>query len=224
MDIQNKIIDKNELTEDELNYFLNYVLNEVRSKLSLFKNRNLDTNDFLFMCDTAQSMLIRYFNNLNIKCKGVETQKAIDENVLGHSFVIASFNLINGEKKYIIDPTYIQFFDKEKCSADNFKLVDDIMVKTPYPGYFVTNNEIILNFLKDGYMEMNEENSKIYGDSFYKTKTGLVHFLNSNLEMSGKIYIKGFEKSDFKLTYTEEELESLNLSLKINNALKNNIK
>lgn len=212
-EIESKCFNKEVLTHEEIIDFLDYVIYEVRDKLSLFKGKNTYNYDFSFMCDTAQAMIVRYFEKMNINCKGVSTLKAIDENVLGHNFVIASFLTDDGNEDYIIDPTYIQFFDEDKCSKDNFKVINRILVKTPYPGYFVKDNQDILAFLKKGYMFLNDKNAKMYGDSFYKTKTGVVNVLNSDLSMPGQIYIKGFKKSDCEITYTEEELKKLNLAL-----------
>ena len=62
-------------------------------------------------------------------------------------------------------------------------------------------------------MELTEENAKIYGDLFYKTKTGNINYFNSKLEMSGGIYIKGFRNSDAHLTYTDNELLEMSLCL-----------
>lgn len=62
-------------------------------------------------------------------------------------------------------------------------------------------------------MELNEENSKIYGDSFYKTKTGIPIDVSKHLTMPGNVYIKGFFKGVGKLSHDEEKLRKQGLLL-----------
>ena len=216
--IERKCMDGDGLSPNELDYYLNYVVYQTRFLLSFKKNENINDYKFNFMCDTAQSIIARYFESLNIICRPVETQKAITSDILGHSFLIAEFN-VNGEfKKYIVDPTYNQFFDIDRCSESNFKVINGIVVKTPDLGYFALKEDedkqmIIKNLIKCGFMELTLENAKAYGDLFYKTKTGNINYLNAKLEMSGLVYIKSFEKSVGNLSYTSEELSEMGIAL-----------
>lgn len=217
-DIETKCLHNESLSEEEIYYFLNYVVYKTRFMLSSIKNKDIDNYSYDFMCDTAQSIIGRYFDKLNIDYKPVETQKAITSDVLGHSFLIADFVLNDEVKSFIIDPTFNQFFDIDKCKESEFKIINGVVIKTPYLGFFALKNDedsqsVIKDLLKFGYMELNEENAKIYGDLFYKTKTGKINFLNCNLEMPGSIYIKGFKKSLSYLTYTALELEEMEVSL-----------
>ena len=222
LDIINSIEEKcfkgESLSQNELDYYLNYVVYQTREILALNKNKELNDYSFDFMCDTAQSIIARYFDKLHISYKPVETGKAITNDILGHSFLLADFTVDDEFKTYILDPTYNQFFDVDKCSENNFKIINGIVVKTPDLGYFAlkeseNNQNVIKNLIRCGYMELTEENAKIYGDLFYKTKTGNINYFNSNLEMSGGIYIKGFRNSDAHLTYTDNELLEMSLCL-----------
>ena len=229
-DIESKCFNNDSLTQNELDYYLNYIVYQTRLLISQKKDKNANDYNFSFMCDTAQSMIARYFDKLNINYNPVQTQKAIATDVLGHSFLVADFLVAGEVKSYIIDPTYNQFFSVDKCMENNFKVINGMVLTTPDLGYFVlksdkTVQEKIKNFLASGYMELSLENAKIYGDLFYKTKKGNINYFNSNLEMSGSIYIKAFKKNFERLTYTSDDLEEFGLSLNpVYNFKKNSIK
>ena len=217
-DIENKCIHGDCLNFSEIDYFLNYVVYKTRSILSSMKKEDIMNYNYNFMCDTAQSIIARYFDEVNITYKPVETQKAITNDIIGHSFLIADF-LVSGKYiSYIIDPTYNQFFSVNKCGENNFKVVNGVVLKTPDLGYFALKSDeniqnVVKRLLRNGYILLNEENAKIYGDLFYKTKTGNINYFNSKLEMPGSIYIKGFRNSLAKLTYTLDDLQNMGISL-----------
>lgn len=222
-DIEEKCRKRESLSQSEIDYYLNYVIYQTRVLLSSKKNKDINDYKFNFMCDTAQSIIARYFDHLNISYKPVETGKAISDNILGHSFLMAYFDVDGEVKSYIIDPTFNQFFDIDKCMESNFKVVNGIVVKTPDLGYFAlkadeNSQNVIKNLIRCGYMELTRENAKIYGDLFYKTETGSINYFNSSLEMDGNVYIKAFKKSPFALTYTDKDLKEMGISL---NPLKN---
>lgn len=219
-DIESKCLEGESISQNEIDYFLNYVVYQTRTLISSKKSRDVNEYGFNFMCDTAQSIIARYFDQLNISYKPVETGKAITNDILGHSFLIVDFNVDGEVKSYIIDPTYNQFFDVNKCSESNFKVINGVVLKTPDLGYFaLKENEkiqsVIKKLIRFGYLELTEENAKVYGDLFYKTKTGNVNYFNSRLEMPGGIYIKGFKKSDAHLTYTYDDLLEMGFSLEL---------
>ena len=217
-DIESKCFNGDSLSQSEIEYYLNYVVYQIRNVLLLKKQKDFSHYNYNFMCDTAQSIIARYFEKLNITYRPVETQQAITSNILGHSFLTADFNVDGEVKSYIIDPTYNQFFDVNRCSENNFKVVNGVVVKTPDLGYFAlkeneNNQNVIKSLIRCGYMELTEDNAKIYGDLFYKTKAGNINYFNSKLEMTGEIYIKGFRNSSAHLSYSDEELSEMGISL-----------
>lgn len=214
--IEYKCQHKIPLSPNEVQYYLSYVCYQVRKKLADKKNQSIDNYAFLNQCDTAQAMIANYFNSLNIENMPVDTQKAITDEIIGHSFTIASFLVNDKNMFFIIDPTYTQFFDKNHCSFENYKIIAGKIVSTPDPGYFINKlpdekKALIKEFLYKGFMELNEENSKIYGDSFYKTKVGITPDVSKYLNMNGNVYIKGFLKGQVPLSYDENGLKQNNL-------------
>ena len=100
-DIESKCLEGESLSQNEIDYFLNYVVYQPRTLISSKKSRDVNEYGFNFMCDTAQSIIARYFDRLNISYKPVETGKAISEDILGHSFLTVDFNVLGDEKIYL---------------------------------------------------------------------------------------------------------------------------
>ncbi|MBR2708265.1 MAG: hypothetical protein IKE90_02380 [Bacilli bacterium] len=221
--IQEKIKNNISVTDQEINYFLNYLCFEVRKKLSLKKSKEVKDNLFTNQCDTAQSMIYYYLNELGVLTIPVNTNDVLGP-VTGHSFVLA---FINGEY-YLIDPTYNQFFDLKKCFKDNFVVIKGKVSIAPAPGYFVSmysleDKKKIIDFLKNGFMKVSSDNLRLYGDSFYKTKTGVNMDFSETASIPSSHYLKWFLNSNSKLSKTVEDLEEENLLIKPLNT-KNNVK
>lgn len=219
-DIEEKIINNIAISDEEVDYFLSYLCFKVREKLSLKKSKDILDNKFTNQCDTAQSMIYYYLNELNVFNVPVNTHEVLDGG-LGHSFIVAHIQ----DDYYLLDPTYNQFFDLKKCSSDNFMIRDDsIIIKTPDPGYFVSeysleDQKTIKDLLKNGYMKIDNNNIRLYGESFYKTKTG-VSEANLKVKNFGVIYLKWFLKSKANVSLSQDLLEASGLLIKPINSKK----
>ncbi len=197
-EIEEKLTYNIPLTQDELNTFLDYLVYITRIKI----DNDFENASYKNKCNTAQCMIHYYLENLNIIHYLNRSFKCITEGVSDHSFITALFNIEGQLIPYIIDPTYRQFFEEERC------------MKNPLtPGNFISKDDqpTIITFLKDGYMIMSEENAAIYGNSLYFTKTSLP---KPPIPMNGKTYIKVFLKDSALITKTKEELINQNLYIK----------
>ena len=228
-EIEDKCLNGISLSFNEATYLLSYVCFQTRVILGKKNNQNIENNDFLNQCDTAQAIIVNYFRRLNIDCLPISTLKAITDEIIGHSLVIVLLEVDNHDKYFIVDPTYNQFFDEKHCKKDCYKIINNKVVTTPDPGYFVNRlgereKKTIEEFLKLGFMELNEENGKIYGDSFYKTKVGITPDISAFLSMPGRVYIKGFLSGECDLSYDEKELKEMGLVLEPIVSLKEDIK
>ena len=208
--IEDKCVKGEALTNDETLYFLSYVSYKTRDVLSSKKGADISNYNFAGDCTNAQAMLSYYFNDLNIRNIPVQTNR-IFFNVLQHSFIIV-FILQNDEYvPYIVDPTYNQFFDVDKCLATQYVSRDGRVAKTPDPGYFVLKEteekqKTIKKFLKYGFMELNRENSIVYGDSFYYTQIGLLKSEYDILSSLNGLYLKFFLNSNIQVSKSRDEL------------------
>lgn len=206
--IEDKIKNSDSITEEETNYLLDYICYETRCKLT----NDLENDSFEFKCDLAQSIICYYLDELGIKYNACMTQKAITNDIVGHSFVISELN----NKLYLIDPTYRQFFKEEDNQENNYLEIQNMIVKTPNPGYFIKEEDKkhIIPFLKSGYIVLDENTARIYGDSFYNTKTG---YTDKNYKsINGNIYINSFLKGNETLSKSREELSNDNLLINNN--------
>lgn len=211
-EIEYKIINRISITKEEAKYLLDYIIYLTRYKI----NSNLDNYDY--KCDLAQSMLYYYFQKLNCNVSSCMTQNVITNNIIGHSFLVINLSVDNQSTIYLIDPTYIQFFTKEKCSDFKYFINPNYpynILITPDPGYFIKKEDIskISNLINQGYEVLTEDIARIYGDSFYNTKTG--EFDKNFKSIPGNIYINAFLKGKENISKTLEELEESNLNIEL---------
>ena len=205
--LEQKVLSKEPLTEEEINIFLDYICYETRCKFT----NDINNFSFQFKCDKAQAIITHYLNSLKVEVHPCMTQNVITEDIEGHSFLIAIFNVNGINTPYLVDPTYRQFFIDDK---KDYILYNSKILRTPSPGYFIKEEDKteIQKLLINGYHLLDENIARIYGDSFYNTKTG--YRSREFQSISGNIYINSFIKGHEPLSTSPEELENEGLSLK----------
>ncbi len=198
--LEYKIASGLSLNNDEITYFLESLIYKVRKMLGL------DNPYFEYKCDLAQSIICHYLNDLKVINYPNITLKAINDYVVGHSFVVAVFDVLGKKVNYLLDPTYIQFFKEENCSFDKYIIISGNVVRTPDPGYFIDREDrkVIDEFNYNGFGVLTEDLARIYGNSFYNTKT-MVRSMEKR-ELKGYVYINSFLKGREKLSKSREEL------------------
>ena len=201
---ENKSISLNDAEE-----FLRNISYLVRRSI----NPNMDNFDL--KCDLAQAILGHYFNKINCRYAPCATHNVITSQIDGHSFVVITLNVEGEDKSFLLDPTYIQFFHKDKCQRDNYfvsPMYPDKVLLTPDAGFFIKeeDKEPVDFLLRYGYIELTEEYARIYGDSFLNTKTGTNPSTLRYQSMPGSIYIKSFLKGNEPLSKTEQGLKESN--------------
>lgn len=126
---------------------------------------------------------------------------------------------------YLLDPTFRQFCLKENCNEDVYWDEEKILKGqvAPHPAYFLTeeylnskgesrqkidqSNYIAQVLINRGYMELTEENAKIYGDAF--AKSGIRWQLRDvALNMTGRDYINEFENNREQLLIKKSEYDN----------------
>lgn len=205
--IEEKLMNNIAVTEKEINYFLDTLNYLARKKI------NPSFDDYSYKCDLAQSILCNYLQKINCCIYPCTTQSAITNNIEGHNFTVAKFNIKDkGLTNILLDPTYIQFFKKENCQRNSYvfspKIPQKVLI-TPNPGYFVKKEDLKkIQFLLDhGFAELNYDIARIYGDSFYNTKTGKKINDLAFQSIPGRIYINSFIHEKGKIYHSEEYLK-----------------
>ena len=190
-DIENKIINKEKLTIEEIEYFLEYVVNESRRLVGS------DDKYYRNKCDLVQSIIACYFDEVGIDYVPGSTLESISSSGFGHNYIVASFNIDNDNVRYLVDPTYIQFFKNDN------NLINP-------PTYYIGSKsmDMMKDFSRRGYALLDSNLAKVYGDSFYLTSPYVGKF-----KPTGDMYINAFMKIRNKLTYTKEELEDKEMTI-----------
>lgn len=199
-DIADKIKNKYSVSKEDINYFLQCIVYITR--MNIMDNGN---EYFDYKCDLAQSIIYYYLEDLGIKGHPNMTIPAISKDIIGHSFICATFKVDDNDINYLIDPTYIQFFKKENCNSDRYVYFNDLIIRTPDPGYFIKeeDRETINKFNYNGFGELTDDLARIYGNSFYFTKTGIT---KNEISIPGKVFINSFMKGNERLSETREDL------------------
>lgn len=205
-EIENSLLKHNEVSTNDINYLLDYLCFTARS---MFTN-DLENYSFEYKCDTMQAIIYYYLESLGIKVYACQTQNAISNSIIGHSFITCIINNI----PYLIDPSYRQFFLCDNCNESNYIEIDNKVIKTPDPGYFIKkeDKDLISFFLKNGYSILSEDLARAYGDSFYNTKV-----LNGKeyKSIKGSVYINAFLRNTTSLSKSKEELEDFDMLVEI---------
>ena len=214
--IENKIINNEALNEEEVNTILDYICYETRLKISNdLKNDTFENKDLL-----ASSIIYNYFKELNVAIHTCNTRNILGEHIKNNNFLIVEILCdLYGQNYYIpylIDPTYRQFFTKEKCNIDYQIIKHNTVIRKPDPGYYITScdDEMISLLLSDGYSLFDPDLALVYGNSFLKTKTNCPISLN-NGEKSFNLFDLFIKGSKCKL-FQKDYLEKNNLIIKPN--------
>ena len=122
------------------------------------------------MCSYSSNLLARCANELDLDSRRVIIYPGFtkEHSLLHFGSGYHAFNIITiNDKKYIVDLTYRQFFLSDKSSLERIGVCS---LFNTLPGKFMTLNEFRMEtaskILKDGYVEMTDENMKNYFDGF----------------------------------------------------------
>ena len=220
-DIEEKLINKETLTLDEVYSLLGYICFQTRIAITNdLENETFEGKDFL-----ASSIVYNYLKEINVQAFPRETSLSIGMGVKSNYFVIARIKTdLNGYVttiNYLIDPTFIQHMTREKCDFSNEKTKNGIIYQKPDVGYYIhpEDFEYIKEFIEYGYAFMNSSFLEIYGNAFLNTK---VPTDNKALENKyGYKYKDLFLDADNAKIMSKEELDELGMSVKpTNNKIK----
>ena len=145
---------------------LRYIIYNVRSKLLGEDINKPLTNE----CSYSSNLVSRCARELDLDTRNIVIFPGFtkDHSLLHLGSGYHSFNILTiNNKKYIVDLTYRQFFLKDKSSLERIGVCN---LFNTLPGRFMIMNDSRMKtaskLLKDGYIEMNDENIKNYFDGF----------------------------------------------------------
>ena len=199
--IEEKIINKEELANGELTFFLDNLIAVI--------NDIINESSYINKCDAVQGLIGRYFKRLGIPTFANITNKCVSSNVIGHSFVVASFRDYN-QGDYIIDPSFIQFLYLNDDYDDLY--INHLRIKSKSPFYYARaiDKELTLELLRKGYLKLTSRSAYLYGNCFLHTKVCISD--DSVIDnIDGNIYINSFFKGNEQLRvydYPDIEISS----------------
>jgi len=198
------------LSMEEVNDILDYVVFKVRE---IYSNLGVDikVNSLNGYCELGQSLSIRLFDELGLKVTKNNAKDLMNYEI-NHCFGTVTFPIIdNGvvsEKNFLIDTTYRQFFTSIRCN-DGMYLNKSNEINRPDPGYFIKDVEFAKKLMKDGYVLLDEDSAKAYGEPFYLSSLSKEDIpINRNIDYLNSI-LDSYE--DYKLNI--EELEGLEVKI-----------
>lgn len=204
-DIEKKISLNKSITQNDAENFFRTISYLTRKAI----NPNMDNFDN--KCDLAQSILGHYLEEINCKVYNCATHTNISPTIDGHSFTMVTINVEGEERNYLLDPTYIQFFKKERCHKGRYLINPKdptLPLLVPDPGYFIQeeDKDAAEFLLRYGYIEMTEDYAKMYGDSFYNADRRRRIDPYAYESLPGDMYISLFKKGKEKLSTSRDEL------------------
>lgn len=202
-----RIKNNNGISEHEAINILNWTVENTKDNLSTilkYLGKDIESDSLASFCEVAQATTLIPLEKIGIK---VTKNNASDsfKYPYNHAFGTASFNIIENdniiEKTYLIDTTYRQFFTTVKCNEGMYYKKDSI---APDPGYFA-DEEFAKILLMNGYIELNQETAKLYGEPFYKSSLPLnsetfdIDFYNNIINKSGDYSANQTDIENFNL-------------------------
>ena len=183
------------LSESEIQTLLDWNIENTRQNIENYIGIGIKDIDMMGLCGLAQTSSLQPFE----KIFKVTYNSTLDFNTpkieyvtreLRHAFGTVEFPLKtqNGKEKkqYLIDTTYRQFFKTIMCENPDYRLNGTYVMD---PGYFLCSRiwkteesiKMATQLLKKGYVELTDENLKLYIDSFmyssiYRTNQNLLHY------------------------------------------------
>lgn len=197
------------ITESETYNLLKYACGKTRDLLSESKDETYENKDLY-----AASMIYNYLNDLGVNVLANNTAN-IDYGVKSNNFLIANINTdfygSDVNISYLIDPTFIQFLNREKCNEKNEKSRNGIIYQKPDVGYYIhpLDQYFLDKLIEDGYEYFSTSLASIYGNAFANTK---VPTNNKNIISEfGYVYYDKFIVGDNTPLLGKEELNDLGL-------------
>lgn len=214
-----QILSKGYVTDLELDLILKYAVWLSWHFIAHYVG-DMKTNSLNGYCEIAQFLSIGYLESLGLsvtKNTVHDTFKCFKHPYeLNHAFGTVEFTVLeeNGlvKRRYLVDPTYKQFFSTQRTNEGIYYKDDDSLNCVPDPGFFMNNSEqkaFSRSLIKNGFILADDKNIKCYGDGFFKASVpfNCLSDLNEDINISGQTYIKEIinNSSDYKLDVDERK-------------------
>lgn len=234
------------ILEQEAEEILKWTVQNARNELS--KERNLQDESLLGCCGFGQAVTTQTLRNMGLNPNVCNANPTIEKSTGRHAFVTVNIPIKTvekiEEKMYLVDTTFRQFFLRDEVTNSSGKFIKDKEFGNkvaPIAGYWLLKmqggKEFAEELLSKGYIELTEENAKLYGDSFVleekkrKNPTRIPKKKEIITGIEGKEYINNINNPDLQeeIDYSIKEFDRFGINIKTplmqkQELLKNNYK
>lgn len=213
---------KEGLEKEEVSVLLDWAVEHTRNCFEILglDIKNASLNGF---CELGQALSIMPFEKLGLTVTKNKAKDAFDY-PFNHAFGTVTFPLKENEKitnvTYLIDTTYRQFFTSVRCNEGRYYTKEEnLNIDTaPDPGYFIEDKQFAKELLGKGYIILNEDTARIYGEAFLKASRTLlekektiknINYYEKILKTSTNYTIPNFELDGFDLEFPLPTKKSL---------------
>lgn len=178
----------------------------------------VDNNSLNGFCEIGQAISLMPLEKLGLRVTKNTASDSFNY-PYNHCFGTVTFPIIeNGIKKdvtFLLDTTYRQFFSTVRCNEGRYytKEENTNLVTAPDPGYFMEDISFAKQLMSDGYVILNENTAKTYGEAFYLSslKIGEKRFdENEN-------YLDAILNTSTNYKVNDFELDGLNVDFPLSN-------
>lgn len=178
----------------------------------------VDNNSLNGFCEIGQAISLMPLEKLGLRVTKNTASDSFNY-PYNHCFGTVTFPIIeNGIKKdvtFLLDTTYRQFFSTVRCNEGRYytKEENTNLVTAPDPGYFMEDISFAKQLMSDGYVILNENTAKTYGEAFYLSslKIGEKRFDKN------KNYLGAILNTSTNYKVNDFELAGLNVGFPLSN-------
>ncbi len=199
----------NDLTDEEIEILLQASVMNARRGLETL-GIDIKNNSLNGFCELGQALSLMLLENIGLEVTKNSASESFDY-PFNHAFGTVTFPYDGTTKTYLIDTTYRQFFTTNRCNEGRYYQEEENtgLKVAPDPGYFVEDENFARSLMRNGYIELTEENATKYGEAFKRASIPLkdIDKINdSNINYYQRMLN---DKGDYKIS--AGELEGLNV-------------
>lgn len=221
------------IEEKEALLLLEWTVQNARKGL-VKEGEDIRKKSFSGYCGLGQGITATALRNMGLSPYVVNANPTLSKEGGRHAFVAVNIPLIGenrsiNNKMYLVDTTFKQFYLRDEITNEYGDYIEDKKFGNrvaPIPGYWLLKmgkkgEEFSKKLLSEGFIELTEENAKMYGDSFVlecmKRENGsrVPNKKEMNTGISGNEYIRSImnQQMQDEIDYDDGELEGYGINV-----------
>ena len=162
---------KDGISMDDAKLILDWVVENTRKNFELL-GISVDHNSLNGFCELGQALSIMPLEKLGLRVTKNNASDAFDY-PFNHCFGTVTFPIFDNNSimpiTFLVDTTYRQFFSTVRCNEGRYYAIEENtgLETSPDPGYFMNDFSFVKQLMADGYILLDDENAKKYGEGFY---------------------------------------------------------